>query len=967
MRSNSISAHRHHCVLFSRFLRSVDLPSRRCTPTSCSFADLPTPARALSRTADMLTHNHHDPLLTGRCGGRLPQDHDMHLSTLQPNILMHLQQRTSLSCVLLLFLSLCQHNPVNAQSKCKALGNDCTKCLELAPPAVEKACDWCQDDGSCFERGNITCTRVSLRSTKGLATKPAAICHNKCTNQSCPVKMSKCDGHDNNCKCNPGLRAEGEAGHATVCVDTGAKLHDEEVVGECIDKGGSHLCAAKVLSDPLFGCASSIGHDIMATYCRASCGSYCRGNPSKCRVSNDVDYANKYCIAVSEQERCQDTANVDYACPHHTLGSLVPLSCDSTASSRDDQCPAVFIEWWTRCGAKGKAMSHLGLTIPSQTQSLASFFSKCRSAQACTTSTMQRRIASITEECCKLQKESCKDGAPRNCNADCATVLLPFHKDCRNMLTSKLQAEFQSVANVCQANVKNALGPVPKLVVPPQTKVDRCQLLGGTCSDCLHISGCEWCELHARCYQTGKHICDARDTRKLDSTGIGADKVCSNKCTTRKCPVANSHCDPRDGKCKCLPGYRANGVIGKETACVSLSRESSFQVVASKCVDADKIYCGATTLAHPLFGCATRAGYTTMLSYCQASCGAFCRSKSGKCIDSKSGVDYSSKYCIPITGKNSCIDMTAVDHACPHHNIGRLVPATCDSPSSSRDDTCSAVFTEWWQRCGANGKVQSISGMTKSIADELQIFEAKCKLTIKEQIKARCHISNGTCLKCNRLNFDPATVCTQCLPRMVYNAVSKTCSCQSGDQICCKTYNTCCSAQQIGTCCTLASCGFESSSSTSLCAHTYSGKGQWQRARGHTDSDGTGPNGAKAGSWFFYLETSNGRSGDVSYIDFAPIKTEVRVLSFIYNMYGSTMGTLAVDIYDKKSQRWSTIWRLSGQQTSPSTWKKASIDLKACTPCQIRFAGTKGRDYHGDMAIDNIQFLGMNCAAGHGH
>ena len=37
-------------------------------------------------------------------------------------------------------------------------------------------------------------------------------------------------------------------------------------------------------------------------------------------------------------------------------------------------------------------------------------------------------------------------------------------------------------------------------------------------------------------------------------------------------------------------------------------------------------------------------------------------------------------------------------------------------------------------------------------------------------------------------------------------------------------------------------------------------------------------------------------------------------VSFWYNMYGSAMGTLKLDVYDSGTAAWSTSWSLSGNQ-----------------------------------------------------
>eukprot|EP01047_Picozoa_sp_COSAG01_P047106 COSAG01_NODE_4471_length_4996_cov_2.220339_2_plen_763_part_00 len=539
-------------------------------------------------------------------------------------------------------------------SKCAALGGDCGKCLGLKSPAVvAKPCDWCQDDGSCYERGSRVCNATGMR-TLAHGGVIADICKNKCTARSCPVLGSTCDPKDSKCKCTG--RAEGVAGHSTMCAPFGTTVM-QKVTRACVDvdslvhqKYSKILCAPEILNHKLLGCASIAGSDFLSGRCRASCGKYCHHNPSSCikgKGSNQVDYAIKYCPPL---DPCADMTEVDYACPHHTLGEFVPVSCDDKTSTRDDNCKIVFTEWFKRCSKK---LSTLGLA-PAVQKKLQDFNAKCITARKCTAGAqLQKRANIATKRCCDEHSERCVKGVPQTCNADCAEVFLPFFEDCGKFLGNT--AKFSSLLAKCRAsfygstativnpaydkhkyssiwtkspkghnfgrgrlnspqawsagtnrkgewwqvdvgpglevvgvltqgrtkpnqnqkvtayNVSISLDgktwtpvdggkvfpgnvgstpntivtttfakpvvaryvriivqrwtvhismraavsirPVPGLLPPKVAPNDRCALLGGTCGSCLSTPGCEWCQLHARCYASASNPCGTTDTR----------------------------------------------------------------------------------------------------------------------------------------------------------------------------------------------------------------------------------------------------------------------------------------------------------------------------------------------------------------------------------------------------------------------------------------------------------------------
>eukprot|EP01049_Picozoa_sp_SAG25_P022230 SAG25_NODE_8729_length_407_cov_0.834416_1_plen_88_part_10 len=67
---------------------------------------------------------------------------------------------------------------------------------------------------------------------------------------------------------------------------------------------------------------------------------------------------------------------------------------------------------------------------------------------------------------------------------------------------------------------------------------------------------------------------------------------------------------------------------------------------------------------------------------------------------------------------------------------------------------------------------------------------------------------------------------------------------------------------------------------------------KWTRGRS-TPSSNTGPITAASGHYFYFLETSSGSSGDISYLN-SPTFSSGKHITFYYHMYGASMGTLSV-------------------------------------------------------------------------
>ncbi|NPA42572.1 MAG: hypothetical protein GXO27_00890, partial [Chlorobi bacterium] len=138
---------------------------------------------------------------------------------------------------------------------------------------------------------------------------------------------------------------------------------------------------------------------------------------------------------------------------------------------------------------------------------------------------------------------------------------------------------------------------------------------------------------------------------------------------------------------------------------------------------------------------------------------------------------------------------------------------------------------------------------------------------------------------------------------------------------------------------------------------------RWNPNENGTPSSYTGPSAAYDGTKYAYTEASNGSSGDIALL-ISPVfdmtsLTHPRV-SFYYHMYGSGMGTLALEAYDGTD--WTEVWSISGQQqdSSDAAWKQGKAYVPTNT-VKIRFKGIRGSSYAGDMAVDYIVIEDVDC------
>ncbi|CAG2200379.1 MAM and LDL-receptor class A domain-containing protein 2 [Mytilus edulis] len=108
-----------------------------------------------------------------------------------------------------------------------------------------------------------------------------------------------------------------------------------------------------------------------------------------------------------------------------------------------------------------------------------------------------------------------------------------------------------------------------------------------------------------------------------------------------------------------------------------------------------------------------------------------------------------------------------------------------------------------------------------------------------------------------------------------------------------------------------------------------------------------------------YIETSVAlRKGDNARIwSMTASSTKGQCISFWYNMYGVSIGTLNVYIADNSTgtEQTKLVWSLSGNQGN--AWHIANVPLSDLQSMKVIFEGIAGDGYTGDIAIDDIQLM----------
>lgn len=141
----------------------------------------------------------------------------------------------------------------------------------------------------------------------------------------------------------------------------------------------------------------------------------------------------------------------------------------------------------------------------------------------------------------------------------------------------------------------------------------------------------------------------------------------------------------------------------------------------------------------------------------------------------------------------------------------------------------------------------------------------------------------------------------------------------------------------------------------------------WARNSGGTPSSGTGPSAADDGSFYVYCETSNPNNPSKVTILNGPCfdlsSASQADFSFSYHMLGTAVGNLNLEASADDGANWSSVWSISG--TQGADWNAQSVDLSAYlgSTVRVRFVGTSGSSWSGDMCVDDI---GLSTSGGGG-
>lgn len=146
----------------------------------------------------------------------------------------------------------------------------------------------------------------------------------------------------------------------------------------------------------------------------------------------------------------------------------------------------------------------------------------------------------------------------------------------------------------------------------------------------------------------------------------------------------------------------------------------------------------------------------------------------------------------------------------------------------------------------------------------------------------------------------------------------------------------------------------------------------WTVRSGGTPSNNTGPSGANAGTYYVYMESSSPNYSNKSAVLTSPCfnlkNASNATVTFAYHMYGSaSMGNLKLEASTDKGSTWTSVWSKSGNQGN--SWQNASVNLTSYVgkDVKLRFNGTTGTTWQGDMAIDKFALSTSGSGGGGGN
>ena len=141
----------------------------------------------------------------------------------------------------------------------------------------------------------------------------------------------------------------------------------------------------------------------------------------------------------------------------------------------------------------------------------------------------------------------------------------------------------------------------------------------------------------------------------------------------------------------------------------------------------------------------------------------------------------------------------------------------------------------------------------------------------------------------------------------------------------------------------------------------------WTRRSGGTPSSGTGPSSAHGGSHYVFFETSDPiDAGHTAVLESQALTVSSCLnvtVSFWYNMYGSTMGSLKVEVGSSTGSDRVKVFEASGDKGQTWFEFEAQIGTETAWAGSAKFfiTGTDSGGYQSDMAIDDVALGCVSC------